>query len=235
MRAKSEEVRMSDLITLTAGHDGFGFTALHAQPEGARKGGVIVIQEIFGLDRYVQEDVARWVAKGFEVIAPSMFDRQEKGFTAEHDPAGFETGVRYAKANGPDNAMGDIQACIDFLAERGPVFLTGYCYGGTMGWLAASRLTGLSAVASYYGGQVAGMAKFDLSCPVIVHLGRKDPHIPADEVKAAITAAHPEVPVYIYEASGHGFNNDGRPDSDLADAQASRERTLAFFQAHGAA
>jgi carboxymethylenebutenolidase len=115
------------------------------------------------------------------------------------------------------------------------VFIVGYCYGGTMAWLAASRLSGLSAASSYYGGQVVGMARFDLSCPVIVHLGRMDPHIPADEVKAAIAAAHPEVPVHVYEGSGHGFNNDGRPDSDLADALLARERTLAFFQAHGAA
>ena len=226
---------MTDTLTLTAGHDGFGFDALHAQPIGPRKGGVIVVQEIFGLDRYVREDVARWAALGFEVLAPSMFDRQQKGFVAEHDPAGFEAGVKYAKANGPDNAMGDIQACIDFLAPRGSVFLTGYCYGGTMAWLAASRCEGLSAAASYYGGQVAGMAKFKLSCPVIVHLGRKDPHIPADEVKAAIAAAHPEVAVHIYEASGHGFNNDGRPDSDLADAVLARERSLALFQAQGPA
>jgi len=226
---------MTDTLTLTAGHDGFAFDALHAPPEGPRRGGVIVVQEIFGLDRYVHEDVARWAALGFEVLAPAMFDRQEKGFTAEHDPAGFEAGVKYAMANGPDNAMGDIQACIDFLALRGPVFLTGYCYGGTMAWLAASRCQGLSAAASYYGGQVAGMAKFRLSCPVIVHLGRKDAHIPADAVQAAIAEAHPEVPVYIYEASGHGFNNDGRPDSDPGDAQRARERTLALFQANGAA
>ena len=224
----------TDRLTLTAAHDGFTFTAAHAHPQGARKGGVIVIQEIFGLDRYVQADVARWVQRGFEVVAPSMFDRQEPGFVAEHDPEGFEAGVRYAKANGPDNAMGDIQACIDFLAPRGPVFVVGYCYGGTMAWLAAARCEGLSAAASYYGGQVAGMAKFALSCPVIVHLGRKDPHIPADEVKAAIAAAHPDVPVHIYEASGHGFNNDGRPDSDLADAELARERTLALFVANGA-
>lgn len=226
---------MTDTVTLTSALDRFAFTAAHAAPEGSRKGGVIVVHEIFGLDRYVQEDVARWSALGFEVLAPSMFDRQEKGFKAEHDPAGFESGVKYAMANGPDNAMGDIQACIDFLSPRGPVFLTGYCYGGTMAWLAASRCEGLSAAASWYGGQVAGMAKFKLSCPVIVHLGRKDPHIPADDVKAAITAAHPEVPVHIYEASGHGFNNDGRPDSDLTDAQLARARTLALFQAHGAA
>ncbi len=222
---------MAETITLTAAHDGFGFTALHAQPLGARKGGVIVIQEIFGLDRYVQEDVARWAARGFEVIAPSMFDRGEKGFTALHDEAGFARGKDLAVANGPDNAMGDIQACIDALKDRGPVFVVGYCYGGTMAWLAAARLDGLSAAASYYGGQVAGMAKFDLKAPVIVHLGAQDPHIPAEEVKAAIWTAHPEVPVHVYENSGHGFNNDGRPDSDLADAELARERTVAFFLA----
>ncbi|USQ96755.1 dienelactone hydrolase family protein [Caulobacter sp. RL271] len=223
---------MSEMITLTATHDGFAFTALHAQPEGARKGGVIVIQEIFGLDRYVQEDVARWAARGFEVVAPSMFDRGEKGFTALHDEAGFARGRELAVANGPDNAMGDIQACIDFLKDRGPVFIVGYCYGGTMAWLAAARLEGLAAASSYYGGQVAGMAKFDLKAPVIVHLGAKDPHIPAEEVKAAIWAAHPEVPIHVYEASGHGFNNDGRPDSDLADAELARQRTVAFFAEH---
>lgn len=220
---------MAQLITLTAAHDGFAFDALHAAPAGERKGGVIVIQEIFGLDSYVQADVARWAARGFEVVAPSMFDRGQKGFVAEHDEAGFARGRELAMANGPDNALGDIQACIDFLKARGPVFIVGYCYGGTIAWLAASRCEGLSGASSYYGGQVAGMAKFDLTCPVIVHLGRKDAYIPADEVKAAIQAAHPDVPVYIYENSGHGFNNDGRPDSDLADAELARQRTVELF------
>lgn len=222
----------TDRLTLTAVHDGFVFTAAHAHALAPRKGGVIVIQEIFGLDHYVHEDVARWAEKGFEVVAPWMFDRQEMGFTAEHDPEGLQAGVKHAMANGPENAMGDIQACIDFLSPRGPVFVVGYCYGGTMAWLAAARCKGLSAASSYYGSQVASMAKFALSCPVIVHLGRKDGHIPADEVKAAVEAAHPEVPVYIYEASGHGFNNDGRPDSNLADAELARARTLALFEAN---
>ncbi len=225
---------MAETITLTAAHDGFAFTALHAQPEGPRKGGVIVIQEIFGLDRYVREDVTRWAARGYETVAPSMFDRGEKGFTALHDEAGFARGRELAVANGPDNAIGDIQACIDFLKNRGPVFIVGYCYGGTMAWLAAARAEGLTAAASYYGGQVAGMARFDLKAPVIVHLGARDPHIPADEVRAAILAAHPEVPVHVYAASGHGFNNDGRPESDLADAELARQRTVAFFAQHGA-
>jgi carboxymethylenebutenolidase len=227
-----ERRAMSKLISLTAAHDGFSFTALHAEPQGERKGGVIVIQEIFGLDRYVQEDVARWSARGFEVVAPSMFDRQEKGFVAGHDPEGFEKGRNYAMANGADNAMGDIAACIAFLKARGPVFLVGYCYGGTMGWLAASRLAGLSAVSSYYGGGVAGMAALPLATPLIKHLGLQDAHIPADEVKAAIHAHHPEVEVFIYEGSGHGFNNDGVPAQDPADAELARRRTVDFFARH---
>lgn len=225
---------MTETIQLTAAHDGFVFDALHAAPDGPRKGGVIVIQEIFGLDQYVRADVARWAARGYEAVAPSMFDRQGKGFVVDHDEAGFAAGRQRAVANGPDNAMGDIQACIDFLAPRGPVFVVGYCYGGTMVWLAASRCKGLAAGSSYYGGQVAQMAGLPLACPVIVHLGAKDPHIPADEVKAKIVAAHPEVAVHIYDASGHGFNNDGRPDSDLADAELARRRTVALFEANGA-
>lgn len=226
---------MAETIALTAAHDGFSFTALHAPPQGPRRGGVIVVQEIFGLDRYVHEDVARWAARGFEVLAPSMFDRQEKGFTAEHDPDGYAAGLKHRAANGEANALGDIQACVDVLAARGPVFVVGYCYGGSMAWLAAARCPGLAAAASYYGGQVAAMADLALACPVIVHLGRKDAHIPADAVAAAVGAAHPEVPVHIYEASGHGFNNDGRPESDLADAEQARRRTVDFFVQHGAA
>jgi carboxymethylenebutenolidase len=226
---------MADIIEITSPHDGFAFTALHAQPTGARRGGVIVIQEIFGLDQFVRADVERWSGLGFEVVAPSMFDRQEKGFTAGHDPEGMQKGVGYAMANGPANAISDIQGCIDFLKDRGPVFIVGYCYGGSMVWMAASQCRGLAAGSSYYGSRVKDTASLPLTCPVVVHLGRKDAHIPADEVAAAVRAAHPEAPVYIYENSGHGFNNDGREDADPADARLARERTLALFEANGAA
>jgi carboxymethylenebutenolidase len=226
---------MTDTVTPTSAIDGFAFTALHAQPEGARKGGIVVIQEIFGLDQYVQADVARWAALGFEVLAPSIFDRAEPGFTAEHDPQGFQTGIAHVGKVGLDAMLSDIQACIDDLAARGPVFAVGYCLGGSLVWLAASKLKGLAAGAAYYGSMIAANAELPLNAPVVVHLGRKDGHIPADEVKAKVAAAHPDVPVHIYENSGHGFNNDGRPDSDLADAQDARAKTLAFFQANGAA
>jgi carboxymethylenebutenolidase len=226
---------MTDTVTLTSALDGFEFTALHAQPEGARKGGVVVVQEIFGLDQYVQADVARWSALGFEVLAPSIFDRRVPGYVAEHEPAAFAVGVGHVQAIGLEPMLSDIQACIDHLAPRGPVFAVGYCLGGSLVWLAAGKLKGLAAGAAYYGSMIAANAELALNAPVIVHLGRKDPHIPADAVRARLAETHPDVPVHIYENSGHGFNNDGRPDSDLEDARLARERTLALFQAHGAA
>jgi carboxymethylenebutenolidase len=226
---------MTDTVTLTSALDGFAFTALHAQPEGERKGGIVVVQEIFGLDSYVQADVTRWSALGFEVLAPSIFDRRVPGYVAEHEPAAFAAGVGHVKAIGLEPMLSDIQASIDHLAARGPVFAVGYCLGGSLVWLAAGKLKGLAAGAAYYGSMIAANAELALNAPVIVHLGRKDPHIPADAVKARLAETHPEVPVHVYENSGHGFNNDGRPDSDLDDAQLARRRSLALFQAHGAA
>jgi carboxymethylenebutenolidase len=226
---------MTDTITLTSALDGFAFTALHAQPEGPRKSGIVVVQEIFGLDRYIQADVARWSALGFEVLAPSIFDRREPGYVADHEPAAFAVGVGHVQAIGLEPMLSDIQACIDHLAPRGPVFAVGYCLGGSLVWLAAGKLKGLAAGAAYYGSMIAANAELALNAPVIVHLGRKDAHIPADEVAAKVKAVQPGVAVHIYENSGHGFNNDGRPDSDLDDAELARERSLALFQAHGAA
>ena len=225
---------MAETIKLTSAIDGFEFSALHAQPKGERKGGVVLIQEIFGLDDYMVQDVARWQALGFEVIAPSMFDRQEYGFTADHDEEGFSKGIAYLGENGWDNPVSDVQACVDALKDKGPVFVIGYCYGGAVAWRVASLGRDVAAVSSYYGGHIAQDVDMEINCPIICHFGRKDAHIPADEISAKIKAAHPDIPVYIYENGGHGFNNDGRPDSDANDAQLARERTLELFKAHGA-
>jgi carboxymethylenebutenolidase len=225
---------MAGTIMLKSAIDGFEFDALHAEAQGRRRGGIVIIQEIFGLDKYVQDDVARWAAMGFEALAPSMFDRLEPRFLADHDDAGFQKGREYATAIGAENPVSDVQACTDYLKARGPVFIVGYCYGGAVAWRAASQVSGLSAGSSYYGGRIMDMVQFELKIPVICHFGRKDAHIPADAYKAAIEKAHPEVPIYIYENSGHGFNNAGRPDADPADALLARQRTLALFEANGA-
>ncbi|HEX4199491.1 MAG TPA: dienelactone hydrolase family protein [Caulobacteraceae bacterium] len=226
---------MGEMIKIeSTAEDGFEFGALHADAQGRRRGGVVVIQEIFGIDQYVRADVQRWSELGFEVLAPSMYDRTHPGLDVGHDDEGMAKAFGAVREAKPEHALADIQACIDYLKPRGPVFIVGYCYGGAMVWQAAGRLEGLSAGSSYYGGGVAGAADLTPKIPVICHFGRKDGHIPADEVKAKLAETQPQVPVYIYENSGHGFNNDGRPDSDSEDAKLARERTLALFEANGA-
>jgi carboxymethylenebutenolidase len=227
---------MGEMIKIkSTAEDGFAFGALHADAHGKRRGGVVVIQEIFGIDQYVRADVERWSKAGFEAIAPSMYDRNNPGLDVGHDEAGMAVAFAAMRAAKPEDALADIAACIAYLAPRGPVFIVGYCYGGAMVWQAVGRLEGLSAGSSYYGGGVAGAADLTPKVPVICHFGRKDGHIPADEVKAKLAETQPQVPVYIYENSGHGFNNDGRPDSDDADAALARKRTLELFEANGAA
>jgi carboxymethylenebutenolidase len=226
---------MTKTVTLTSALDGFAFTAGHAQARGPRRGGVVVIQEIFGLDQYVQADIARWAELGFEVLAPSLFDRVAPGYLGGRAPQDFATGVAHVEAVGLEPMLSDIQACVDQLAPRGPVFAVGYCLGGSLVWLAAGAVTGLAAGSAYYGGMIAAHVDRPVNIPLIVHLGRRDAHIPADAVKAAIAAAHPDVPVYVYDNSGHGFNNHGRSDADPRDAVLARERTLALFEANGAA
>ena len=130
---------MGETIKIS-GADGFEFSAYHEPSFTPRKGGVIVIQEIFGLDKHVRADVERWAKMGYEAIAPAMYDRREPGFLAKHDDAGIKAGVAHAMGTPREQAMGDIAACAAFLRTRGEkVCIVGYCYGGSMAWLAAAR------------------------------------------------------------------------------------------------
>src|SRR5436190_2178197 len=221
---------MAETITL-AGADGFEFSAYHETAFTPRKGGVIVIQEIFGIDRHVRADVERWAKMGYEAIAPAMFDRLQRDFHAEHDDAGIKAGIEKARATPMDQALGDIAACRDFLSQRGgKVCIVGYCYGGSLTWLSAGRVEGLAAASSYYGSMVQANAALKPMCPTIVHLGRTDAGIPADDVAAALAAAHGDaVPVYIYEGAGHGFNNESPERYSAEAADLARHRTLELF------
>jgi len=220
---------MAETIKL-AGADGFEFSAYHEPAFTPRKGGVIVIQEIFGIDRQVRADVERWAKMGYEAIAPAMFDRREPDFHAEHDDDGIKAGIAHAIGTPREQAMGDIAACRDFLLSRGAkVCVVGYCYGGSLAWLAAGNVDGLSAASSYYGSMVQANAALPLKCPTIVHLGRTDHGIPADEVAADVGKHHPKVPVYIYEGAGHGFNNESPERYNAEAADLARHRTLELF------
>jgi len=193
-----------------------------------------VVQEIFGIDDFVKADVERWSQDGFEVLAPSMYDRIETGFCAAHDEAGTARAMAVVRQAKFKDALADIAASIDYLKSRGPVFAVGYCYGGTVVWHAAARLNGLAAVSSYYGGGIEAAADLTPKCPVICHFGRRDPHISAEDVYSKLSSVRPEVVVCIYEKSGHGFNNAGTESADKADAKLARERTVALFEANGA-
>ena len=220
---------MAETIKI-AGADGFEFNAYHEPAFTPRKGGVIVIQEIFGLDQYVRADVERWAKMGYEAIAPAMFDRREPGFLAKHDEAGMKAGIAHAMGTPIDQALGDIAACAAFLRTRGSkVCIVGYCYGGSLAWLAAGKVDGLAAASSYYGSMVQANAALTLNCPTIVHLGRTDGHIPADDVAAAVGEHHADVPVYIYEGAGHGFNNQSPERYSAEAADLARHRTLELF------
>ena len=224
---------MPRTLTLESKIDGFGFTALHAEAEGPRKGGVVLLPEIFGLDRFMQADVARWSKLGFEVLAPSLFDRAEPGYVAEHDSDGVREGMRYAQGIGIDPPLQDVETCVDTLVARGPAFVAGYCYGGGLAWLAACRIDTVAAASCYYGGMIAAFAAAKPLCPVVMHFGALDAHIPAEQVEM-IRRAHPDLPIHTYETGGHGFNNEGGPAYDAGSAELARRRTLELFAANGA-
>ena len=220
---------MGQTIELKAA-DGFSFPAYVAQPTGKARGGLVVLQEIFGIDKYVRADVERWAKAGYEAVAPSLFDRRERGFTAGHDADGMAAGIAHARATPLEQALADIAAARDFLAPRGKVCVVGYCYGGSLAWLSAAKVEGIAAASSYYGSMVKANAELPLACPIIVHLGHTDPGIKADEVEAAVKAAHPEVPVYIYEGAGHGFNNESPERYHEEAADLARLRTRELFE-----
>jgi len=220
---------MGETITLKSRFDGFELAAYHAAPNDARRGGIVLVQEVFGVTDHIRELADGFAEDGYEVIAPSFYDRLERGFAAGYDPASVAKGVEYSGATPWDQVAGDLQAAVDALA--GPVFVTGYCWGGTAAWLAACRCEGVAAASSFYGRRIPELVHETPRCPTILHFGRTDASIPP-EVVEFIIEAHPEVPVYIYDA-GHGFVSDRRADYREDAARLARLRTLQLFQRSG--
>lgn len=222
-RGKMVSMKMSDGATIGV---------YHVEPQGARRGGLLVIQEIFGVTEHIREVADGYAADGYEVLAPSLYDREEPGLQASYSPEDVQKAIRIARNEHPfDLSVKDTQTCIDVLKSKGHVFITGYCYGGSVTWAGACRCNGLSAASGYYGGNIAQMAQETPKCPTILHFGRHDHGIPL-EVADKVKSLHPEVEVYIYDA-GHGFNSDRRTDYNEACAKLARERTLALFRANG--
>ncbi len=224
---------MGQMIRMTMS-DGAEIAVYHAEAEGVRRGGLVLIQEIFGVTDHIRDLCDEYAADGYEVLAPSLYDREHPGFEADYTGPDFDRAVELARKLHPfDLSLKDAQTCIDALKAKGPVFITGYCYGGSVAWAMAGQSNDLAAASSYYGSLVPTMFADQVpKCATIAHFGRFDSGIPIEGVETLIAKGHPTAQIFIYEA-GHGFNSDRRKDYHEPSADLARERTLALFKACG--
>jgi carboxymethylenebutenolidase len=209
--------------------DGGEVRAFVARPEGEPRGCVVVAQEIFGVNDHIRWVLAEQYAKaGYLAVAPAFFDRLEAGAEFGYTPETTTRGRALVDALGLDAPLRDIRAAQQQVGAGLPTGVVGYCWGGTVAWLAATRL-GLPAV-GYYGGRTAPYLHERPQAPLMLHFGERDALIPMDTVRR-ISATHPGVPCHVH-AAGHGFNRFGHPDWHEDSARTALERTLAFFLQH---
>ncbi len=222
---------MGERITLTAS-DGFSLNAYRAVPEGKVRGGVVVIQEVWGLNHWIRSVVDRFAHHGYLAVAPAMFDRVEYGYESDdYTPAQFQIIGELLKTFSHDTAPLDIDAAIKAASEGGKVGITGYCFGGRATWVTAARGAGLSAASGYYGGGVPNYIDLEPQVPTEMHFGDKDTGIPLEQVEQ-LKARHPKADIYTYDGP-HGFCNSDRPDNfNEASCKKASLRTLEFFHKH---
>lgn len=214
-------------ITLTAA-DGFELGAWLAEPQGAPRGGIVVVQEIFGVNSHIRSICDRLAEAGYRALAPAVFDRIEPDFQTGYTPD------EVARARGmiPLFDMGkcllDVAAARDHLAGAGKTGIVGFCLGGSVAYGAASQMEGFAGASSFYGGMVNKLIAQPPRCPVQFHYGAEDTGIPPENYEA-VRAAVPEAEFYVYEGAGHGFNCDQRASYDAPSAALAWQRTLDFF------
>ena len=204
--------------------------AWRADPAGKPRGGIVVIQEIFGVNAHIRAVTDRFAAEGYLAIAPGVFEHVEKDFDVGYDPESRARGMAVVAKVDVEQTLRDVAAAIDVAKEGGKVGVVGYCYGGSIAWRAAAGLPGLSAAVGYYGGNIIALKALKPTVPTMLHFGEKDQHIPVAGVRE-VAAAHPEVEVHIYPAD-HGFNCDHRASYDAPSAALAWTRTLEFFRKH---
>ena len=220
---------MGRMIELTA-QDGHRLAAYRADPPGKPRGGIVVIQEIFGVNSHIRAVSDGYAADGYLVVAPAMFDRAQRNVDLGYSPEDIQAGIALKGSTSVEAAMQDAGAAVKAAAQAGKVGIVGYCWGGFVSWMASARVAGLACAVPYYGGGMPDQIEIQPRCPVMCHFGERDAHIPIEGVKK-LAAAHPKQVVHIYSAD-HGFNCDQRGSYDAAAAKLARERTLAFFRQH---
>jgi len=216
---------VGEMIRLKA-RDGHELDAYLAEPKGKPRGGLVVVQEIFGVTDHIKRVADRHAAEGYRVIAPAMFDRIKRGITLPYSD--IEQGRAYMQQLKWPNTLADIEAAVDAVRDAGAAAVVGYCWGGTVAHVAASELD-LDAAISYYGGGVARMLDKTPRCPIVYHFGDQDHAIPTADVQK-IMSAYPSASVYVYKGAGHGFNCDERSSYSPADARVAFDRSIEFLR-----
>src|SRR5579875_1428323 len=213
--------------------DGHELSAYMARPEGQVQGGLVVVQEIFGINPHIRRVVDGFARDGYVTIAPALFDRYQRGVELTYEGEDMQKAFGFYQKLKPETALLDVAAGFQRVqAEGAGAGVVGYCYGGFMAWLSATRgaQNGFQprCTVGYYAGGIGSVANEQPACPVMLHFGADDTHIGMDQVDA-VRNAHPDVQVFVYEGAGHGFNCDARASFHPEAAALARTRTLEFL------
>ena len=222
---------MGEMVQLRA-KDGHELDAYVVQPGVPAKGGLVIVQEIHGVNAHIRAVADRYADDGFVVVAPALFDRIERGVELRGSGEDMERAMDLLKSFDIEKGVDDVAAavqCERCFGNVKKIGVVGYCLGGTLAWLSAARLP-IHAAVGYYGGRIAQYLGERPKVPVMLHFGEQDQHIPQSEIDA-IAKAYPEVSIYTYPA-GHGFNRDGSPGYSASCATRARARTLEFLREH---
>jgi carboxymethylenebutenolidase len=225
---------MGEHVKLRA-FDEHEFDAYVARPAAEPFAGLVVVQEAFGVNSHIRSVADGFAKDGFFAVAPALFDRIERGVDLGYTGDDMQKGIAIARQIDPAKALLDVEAALDYARrETGKkAGVIGYCLGGSMAWLAATRLHPDAAV-GYYGGYVAKFAEEQPRAPIMLHFGLQDKHIPKSEIDEEVTRAHPEIPIYWYDAD-HGFSCNDRTSYNPEAAKLARQRSLEFLKKHLAA
>lgn len=215
-------------VELTA-LDGHRLGAYEQRPDDATAS-IVIVQEIFGVNRHIRSVVDRYADAGYHAIAPALFDRAERGVELDYNAEGVERGKELVAEIGMEHLLTDVAAAVEHVSLTGPVGIVGYCLGGSVAWLGAAQLR-VAAAVGYYGGFIPDSLGSTPTAPTMLHFGEVDAGIPLDKV-ARIQPAHPEVAVHIYNGADHGFNCDVRASFHAEAAELALGRTMTFLGEH---
>jgi carboxymethylenebutenolidase len=218
-------------FSLTAS-DSFQLGAYRADPAGAPKGGIVVIQEIFGVNHHIRAVCDNFAKEGYVAVAPALFDRTQRDYECGYTPPEIEKSRTFVAKPDWDAMMRDTDAAIKELKSAGPIGIVGFCMGGTIAFLAATRLSGLSASVPYYGGRIAAFADEKPKCPTQMHFGEKDQSIPMTDVETIKQKRGGDCEIYVYKDAGHGFHCDERGSFNKESRDLAWQRTTAFLAKH---